>query len=346
MNTNFINYDESVSSASVLSLLISSYKLSIISDNDHLPNIELFKNPEGRVSEQTLIDIWSYLESKSKVACYALLLGKHVDPTSKGVLMSLVTQCHTVKDGIDTFIENIDWMGPSESWRSEKNDSFTDLYYTIDYSKGYPVSATIKSMTALVSWAREFSPQKIDIVSACFEFEKPASHNLFPSIFGKNITFSSEFNMIRFKTVEITHPLITYSQYLKELLQTILNNNINNYKYKTNDRLDITRKSINDLIVHLLPKNKANIETVSSYMCISRQTLYRYLQKENTNFKKILFEARKEQAIKLLKIDDISVLSISEQLGYKETSSFYAAFKTWFGITVGEYRKLNINSLK
>ena len=107
-------YENTVSETMVLNLLASSYELEVIDKNNVLPNINDFRNPEGRVSEKVLIDIWNYIDNNSNFPCYALKLGQHIDVTSKGLLNSFLCQCETIIEAFYMLMENLDWSNSSE----------------------------------------------------------------------------------------------------------------------------------------------------------------------------------------------------------------------------------------
>jgi len=63
------------------------------------------------------------------------------------------------------------------------------------------------------------------------------------------------------------------------------------------------------------------------------------LQKEETTFKQILVQLRKETAMAYLKDPDISICDIALLLGFSEQSAFNHAFKRWTGISPGKYKQ-------
>lgn len=337
-----MKYEDTVSAENILNLLISINDSSILEKEDFLPSIELFNNPEGRVDEQTLIGIWKYIDSHAKTQSYPLILGQHDDIALRGLFFSLISQNETVLEALKALAKNIDWMGSSEVWRIEEKGEFTELHYLLDDLKGYPDSIAIKSITSLVTFINKISPIKINIIRTEFKVCMPLYYKSFNSIFSENIIFSSDVNVLVFKTYQLKLTLPTYNPYIRDVLQNKLENNKEKFIKMNSDK--INKKIIINLINFFLPKYKANVGTICNHMSISRQTLYRYLKKENTSFKEILNNVRKDRSIELLGVDNISVQKVSQLLGYRELTSFYSAFKKWYGITIKEYRlKISIN---
>ena len=76
-------------------------------------------------------------------------------------------------------------------------------------------------------------------------------------------------------------------------------------------------------------------------MGMSRRTLQRKLQDENTNFQKQLNHTRELLAINYLKNTDMSSNDIAFLLGYQELNSFLRAFNIWTGMSITEYKQKN-----
>ncbi len=329
-------FDKTVSTSAVLDLIDAAYSLSILGSDTQLPQRGLFTDPEGRVNEQVLIDIWRSLDQNTKIPCYGLMIGQHINPTSKGLLASLVSQCETMRDAFNTFVKYLDWMSPSEEWELNTCGDEIEVIFTLQASKKYPVSAIERSMSAFICWASFLSGEAVNVLSANFEFDKPDYHALFRASFGQNVHFSSSKNSISFCKTLLDKVLVSHNPYLKKMLEEKLAKNITQCDPL---KIPINKDIINDLVLTLLPKHKATIDVVCSQLSISRQTLYRHLKKDNTDFKSILDNARKSESVKLLALTDNTIQLVSEKLGYKEVSSFYTAFFRWYGMGVSQYRK-------
>ncbi|MCH7312146.1 AraC family transcriptional regulator [Acinetobacter sp. ANC 4805] len=86
-----------------------------------------------------------------------------------------------------------------------------------------------------------------------------------------------------------------------------------------------------------------NEKDIASSLFISKRTLHRQLQKENTSFKEIRKNLLSKQAAMYLSNSNISIDAIAALLGYHDASNFRRAFRSWFNTTPHDYRK-NSNS--
>ena len=78
---------------------------------------------------------------------------------------------------------------------------------------------------------------------------------------------------------------------------------------------------------------------MSELLSVTPQTLRRRLQDEGVGFQMIKDELRRDIAIEYLSKSELSILEISNQLGFAEASAFNRAFKDWTGFSPGAYRQ-------
>ena len=86
-----------------------------------------------------------------------------------------------------------------------------------------------------------------------------------------------------------------------------------------------------------------SIEQLAQVLNISARTLRNRLQKEQTNFREILTCHRLQRAKILLAQNKLSIELVAEKAGYKDTPSFYRAFKKENQQTPLEYRTLSLS---
>ena len=83
-----------------------------------------------------------------------------------------------------------------------------------------------------------------------------------------------------------------------------------------------------------------SVEQVSSDLGLTKRTLQRRLQQQNTSFAEIRDDIRFHYAIKYLIDDRMSVDIVSKALDFSDRTSFTNAFKRWTGLSPSVFRKL------
>lgn len=83
----------------------------------------------------------------------------------------------------------------------------------------------------------------------------------------------------------------------------------------------------------------ASLPTVAERLQLSARTLARRLERQGVNFRAVVNERRRLDAIEMLKSSTMSIDDIGSQLGYMNPANFTRAFKRWTGETPSAYRK-------
>jgi AraC-like DNA-binding protein len=82
-----------------------------------------------------------------------------------------------------------------------------------------------------------------------------------------------------------------------------------------------------------------SLEDIAEAMHLTSRTLIRRLKKENTSYKTILQNQRRDYAQQLLRDARLQVAEVGEILGYREPANFGRAFRRWFGASPAAWRR-------
>jgi AraC-like DNA-binding protein len=103
-------------------------------------------------------------------------------------------------------------------------------------------------------------------------------------------------------------------------------------------------RSMSDRIRTLLltqPPETINEETVARAMFVSKRTLARRLDAEQTNYRTLIEQVLLELAQRYLRESRQTLGSVAGLLGYNGSAAFRKAFKRWTKLTPGAYRALH-----
>ncbi|MBM7061927.1 AraC family transcriptional regulator [Pseudomonas sp. UL073] len=96
---------------------------------------------------------------------------------------------------------------------------------------------------------------------------------------------------------------------------------------------------VQQLMRKLLPSGRVTIEYIADVMRLSPRTLQRHLAAEGTSFQQLLEQTRQAMTVRYMKESDISLIQLTEILGYTDQSTFTRAFQRWFGASPREWMK-------
>lgn len=329
---------QTVSNTAVKDLLDTCKTLGVLTEKDLLTlGIEssTLEDPTLRFPEPKLIALWQHIAENQKHPDIGLLIGQTINPAAKGLLSSWVSQADSIGEALDIFRKHISLMNPSEHWDINDNNDICTLRFTLNQNKAYPTIAIERSMAALVSWGRVLSGHDFPLLEANFEFSSPQYSSSFIPIFGDMISFNMTENSLKFNSKMLRLPIANANQYLKTLIgdkaKDVLQTLTKDYSFSTK-----TKNAIGEV---LSTKGAISIEAVCATLAVSRQTLYRKLKDEGCDYKSLSENYKKTEALRLLQLESANITSISLSLGFKDSSSFYKAFKRWFGISPKAYIK-------
>jgi AraC-like DNA-binding protein len=289
-------------------------------------------NPDIRIPESTLVALWQALETAEKGPGIGLKVGQTINPAAKGLLASWISQASNLREALAIFIKNIALMNPSERWTLTEHAGTCLLTFSLDENKGYPDIAIERSMSAMAAWARALGNDTFPIQEASFTFSEPQHVTPFKLIFGDQLVFNADQNHLRFDSALLNLPVVSSNELLKMLVAKQARQSLQALQKNT----PIEQKVRTQIRERFASGKAVTVSNVCTDLAVSRQTLYRQLKRQGADFQSLVEAVRKSEALVLLQAGiDSSAISLS--LGYKDTSSFYKAFKRWFGTTPKAY---------
>ncbi|WDY59723.1 AraC family transcriptional regulator [Pseudomonas sp. PSKL.D1] len=124
-----------------------------------------------------------------------------------------------------------------------------------------------------------------------------------------------------------------------EDLQRFLAEAPGNILVKYRDPASLARR-IRQQLLGVQPGAWPDAAQVAAHLHLSLSTLRRRLADEGQSYQGIKDSVRRELAIAWLAESPTGLGEIAERLGFADSSSFYKAFRKWFGCNPGHYRSL------
>jgi AraC-like DNA-binding protein len=96
---------------------------------------------------------------------------------------------------------------------------------------------------------------------------------------------------------------------------------------------------IQRLLRSFLPSGRVTIDYVADFMRLSPRSLQRHLAEQGTSFQTLLDDTRQAMTLRYLEESDMTLMQLTEVLGYANQSAFSRAFQRWFGVSPREWVK-------
>lgn len=186
--------------------------------------------------------------------------------------------------------------------------------------------------SVLLSLCRDGLGSKLDPVEVGFTYPEPKSIGEHFALFRCPVKFSQATSRITFSAADLKRPFTSANRELALSSDKILEEMIGEL-----NESDIISK-IKRAIIDDLPSGTPSEEDIAGRVFLSSRTLQRRLADEQTNFRTLVLEVRRELAQKYLADKAMPLAEISYMLGFSDTSSFSRAFKKWTGEPPATFR--------
>lgn len=178
-----------------------------------------------------------------------------------------------------------------------------------------------------LTYGIDFSPARV-----CFRQKKPEDTSYHYEWFRCPIDFDAPATTLVLHKEDVDKRLTGSNDQLAKLNEHIV------VKYLAhNAKQDIVNR-VKAEIIDGLSNGTVTETTVAAELHTTPRNLHRKLQKEDTSFKQLLTDVRKELAQQYIQDRSKTLTEISFMLGFSEVSSFSRAYKGWTGKPPSEVR--------
>lgn len=207
--------------------------------------------------------------------------------------------------------------------RIELEGSNIRLIWRAHYQQDSSARLVAESVLAgIIHLAQQLTGRLIPVREVCFVHDKPSDYQdaVYQQGFRAHCQFSQKTNSIVIASEVLAWPLRKNQGFLARA---------------------VSADSIVDQVKQLLEENMMSnpkLAQVAAMLGLGERSLQRKLQHYNTRFQQVLAQVRLQQAQDYLQFSNLSILHISQLLGFKEQSSFNHFFLQGAGCSPLEYR--------
>jgi AraC-like DNA-binding protein len=291
-------------------------------------------NPDDRIPIERYVSLGRMAPVLTNTPEIGLILGQQARFQSIGIIFQLAVNCKTVRDSLQHIVRyeklgnEVSKVELSEKGRYvEWGERYTSSRYLCVPLLEFECCQKME-ISRFVSGGR-YLP-----IHAKFQYPAPDYVEKYEEVFQAPLSFEQKGSGLIFEKEYLDFPNPNPQPYLKKILaqhadklQTELN--------QSKRFQDQARK----IIIHNLDSGTVSLDMIAGALNVSRRTAYRKLRQEGINYKDLLRDVKKQLAQFYLQDASLSISEISFLLGFSEASAFHRAFKRWFGVNPGQYRR-------
>ena len=194
-------------------------------------------------------------------------------------------------------------------------------------------TVVVEAMMLTMQNALEFvSGEALTCARIIFAFPPPEYANDYSDFFSGEVCFNGDKHTLVLPKSILDKRCITADEHIHRLAEDQLQ--LKMQELRSNN---LTMSHVLDLM-RRQPDNMPSLEDLANVFNVSSRTIIRYLQAENTTYRKLRDSVHKQLATDALRNTEHSIDAIALDLGYQDTTSFRRAFKRWCSCSPSEYR--------
>lgn len=288
-----------------------------------------------RVSVDKMRKLWELAEAVSADDCIGLEVIKHISPTSFHALYNAHHASSSFRESLTLMVKfsKVISTAVNISVQDDQDEVVVrlDLKDGLDEPSKHARDAFMALMVKSINDASNDGINHLHAVKLMREPpQDPSRHN---AVFKCPIQFNSDCYEARISKVFVDQYVPTGNAELARINAQVLNDYMQ--RFNKSD----TVAAVYNILLELMPQGEPSREKVADALGTSSRSLHRKLKDLGTSFKTILDDTRKHLALQYIKEPELSMTTITYQLGFSDSNSFSRSFKRWTGISPSEYRK-------
>ncbi|PXX90427.1 AraC family transcriptional regulator [Marinobacter vulgaris] len=298
-------------------------------------NEQALGTPEARISIPRFMRMGQAAIALTGNPALGLTMGQLSRPVDAGIAGLAAQSAPTAGAAIDTLIRYALLTSRNSRgvpWTADRGREAH--FYSI---KPYNVFNFFVVDSVLAAWTRflrVITGQEEVIERVTIEYPSRNMADLFEQWFACPVRFGAEGNSLRLAPGVADAVSLQAQPAMFEQLSADCQQDLARIRagWSTGDR-------VKDLLPALMQGDTPTLATIAERLGMAPWTLQRLLAEENTGFRELVDETRKELAMEYIRETRASLSEIAWLLGFANPAAFHKAWRRWFATSPGEHRK-------
>jgi AraC-like DNA-binding protein len=299
---------------------------------------ETLSDPDGRLPLQSYKNLMHLATEATNDPALALHFGAAIGMSDISIVGLLMEASNTIGDAYTQLRRYgrlaIESEGISDGPRFDLVEEQGRLFLVDHqrFAEDFP-ELTEVAFAWLVCGPRRYLDRS-PVIKATFTWPKPQYWRQYEQVLQCPVEFGAKRSALEMHSDSLTWPVKQNTDYvfgiLEERAETLL------------DELRSANTAAGRVKLMLAPslhEGDASAASIARQMGISRQTLFRWLKDEGTDYSSVVNSLRCDLAKQYLQGSGVSLSEVAYLVGFSEGASFTRAFKRWTGVTPSEYRR-------
>jgi|GEM_PF-1175265 len=284
----------------------------------------------------------SSIVKTTKIKSLGLDIGEHIHPSDYGIFGYAAMNCSTLAQATSLVERYVTLL--NQAFLVTLSESNGNIHIELKNSITEDVGKILVELqfTSACQMAKFLTgPQKsveIGMTEVRFKHSPLTDISRYHEVFNCPVLFNQNKNEIVASKAILSQEVRSASP---KMLSMLLKK-IKRLQDEMNSNVSLGQRVCKFIENYISTKGVPNAEIVARHFNMSLSTLKKHLHQEDLNYTTICDEVRRNMAIKMVVRSSDQLQTISESLGFANTSAFNRAFRRWTKVTPAEYRRNNL----
>ncbi|MFN3580368.1 MAG: AraC family transcriptional regulator ligand-binding domain-containing protein [Pseudomonas sp.] len=288
------------------------------------------------VSAQRFCELLDSVWQCDPVPALGVRLGLSGQPRQFGVVGYMVSSCGDLGQALTRYHRYQELLQGGLVSRARLRDGALHMRWTQAVANT-PLASEF-SLAVFVSLCQALIGRPVTPLRAGLPFPRPAEVGVYQALLGCPVDFDCNAIELAIPAHLLALPISSKDPYLLRLLEQQAQALLNQQPQFEGEEAGPFFARVQEQIVESMKNGDVSAEAVALALDCSLRTFYRQLSSAGYSYRGLLAHTRHTLARQYLADPALAQTDVALLLGYSEQSSFIRAFRSWTGMTPGEYR--------
>lgn len=281
-------------------------------------------------------DLLQAVWEQDPVSALGIRLGLSGQPRQFGVVGYMVSSCGTLGQALARYQRYQDLLQGGLIARSRLKDGV--LYMRWTQAVANTPLASEFSLAVFIALCRVLIGRAVTPIRAGLPFPRPQDVGVYQALLGCPVDFDRDAIELAIPAHLLALPISSKDPYLLRLLEQQAQALLAQQPQVEDSEAGAFFQRVQEQVLESMKNGDASADRVAQALGCSLRTFYRQLSDAGYSYRGLLAHTRQTLARQYLADPALAQTDVALLLGYSEQSSFIRAFRSWTGMTPGEYR--------
>lgn len=271
-----------------------------------------------------------------RVEALGVRLGLAAEPRQFGVVGYMVSSCGTLGQALARYHRYQELLQAGLSSRAWLKEGV--LYMRWTQAVANTPLATEFSLAVFIALCQTLIGRPVTPIRAGLPFHRPHNTSVYQVLLGCPVDFDCGAIELALPAHLLALPISSKDPYLLRLLEQQAQALLKPQPRLAGGQAGTFFSQVQEQILEAMKNGDVSAEAVAQALDCSLRTFYRQLRGAGYSYRGLLAHTRHTLARQYLADPALAQTDVALLLGYSEQSSFIRAFRSWTGMTPGEYR--------